>query len=166
VSGPRNGVALRAAIARWLGFVCLWLVLSGTALADLLAGVITAAAAAWASLRPLPPSPGRLRPVPLVRLVARFFWQSAAGGIDVARRALDPRLPLRPGFVRYPLRLGPGPARGAFCAFSSLLPGTLVAGPEPDGALCVHCLDVGQDVPAQMRAEEEAFLAAVGARDG
>jgi hypothetical protein len=42
-----------------------------------------------------------------------------------------------------------------------------VAGPEPDGALCIHCLDVGQDVPAQMDAEEEAFLAAAGgAGDG
>ena len=46
-----------------------------------------------------------------------------------------PRLPLRPGFLRCPLRLAPGPARNAFCAFSSLLPGTLPAGSERDGAL-------------------------------
>ena len=102
----------------------------------------------------------------MARLVARFLWQSALAGADVARRALAPALPLRPGFLSCPLRLAPGPARSAFCAFSSLLPGTLVAGSERDGTLSVHCLDVGQDVPAQMRAEEAAFRAAAGIGDG
>jgi multicomponent Na+:H+ antiporter subunit E len=155
-----------AAIARWLGFLCLWLVLFGTGFAGLLVGAATAAAATWASLHLLPPARRRPRPLALARLVARFFWQSVLAGADVARRALDPALPLRPGFVRCPLRLVPGPARSAFCAYSSLLPGTLVAGTEAR-ALSLHCLDVGQDVPAQMRAEEAAFLAAAGgAGDG
>ena len=56
----------------------------------------------------------------------------------------------------------PGPARDAFCAIASLLPGTLPAGSDPSGALLVHCLDVGQDVPAQMAAEEAVFVAALG----
>jgi multicomponent Na+:H+ antiporter subunit E len=158
-------------IARWLGFLCLWLVLAGTwagtGIVDLLVGAATAAAAAWASLHLLPPAAHWPRPLALARLVARFLRQSVLAGTDVAWRALDPALPLRPGFVRYRLRSAPGPGRSAFCAYSSLLPGTLVAGPEPDGALCLHCLDVGQDVPAQMDAEEEAFLAAAsGVGDG
>ena len=65
-----------------------------------------------------------------------------------------------------PLRLAPGPARNAFCTLASLLPGTLPAGSEPDGALRVHCLDLGQDVPAQMSAEEAIFLAALGRAAG
>jgi multicomponent Na+:H+ antiporter subunit E len=163
VSSPVDGAA-GAALARWLGFLLLWLVLSGTAVVDLVVGATTAAAAAWASLHLLPPA-RQPQPVAVARLVLRFFRQSVVGGADVAMRALAPALPLRPGLVRCPLRLARGPAQSAFCAFSSLLPGTLVAGTEPDGALCVHCLDVGQDIAAQMRAEEEAFIAAAGGTD-
>jgi multicomponent Na+:H+ antiporter subunit E len=155
------------AITRWLAFLCLWLVVAGADVVDLLVGAATAAAAAWASLHLLPPAARWPRPFALARLVARFLRQSVLAGTDVAWRALAPAMPLRPGFLRYRLRTAPGPAQSAFCAYSSLLPGTLVAGPEPDGALCIHCLDVGQDVPAQMDAEEEAFLAAAGgAGDG
>jgi multicomponent Na+:H+ antiporter subunit E len=155
-------VAPSAVITRWLGFLCLWLVVAGRGSVDLLVGAATAALAAWASLVLLPPAGRWLRPVALARLVTRFLWQSAVAGADVTRRALDPALPLQPGLVRCPLRLAPGMARSAFCALSSLLPGTLAAGSEPDGALCVHCLDVGQDVPAQLGAEEAGFVAALG----
>jgi multicomponent Na+:H+ antiporter subunit E len=160
VSSPVDATA-GAAIARWLGFLCLWLVLSGITVADLVVGGATAAAAAWASLQFLPPAMRWPRALALAKFIARFLWQSALAGTDVAWRALSPALPLRPGFRRCPLSLAPGSARSAFCAYSSLLPGTLVAGSEPD-ALRVHCLDVGQDVAAQMRAEEAAFLAAAG----
>ena len=162
MSERTKAVAPIAAITRWLGFFFLWLVVAGSGVVDLLVGVVTAAAAVWASLLLLPPAGRWPRPVALARLVARFLGQSAVAGADVAWRALDPALPLRPGFRRCPLRLTPGLARSAFCAFSSLLPGTLVAGSEPDGALCVHCLDVGQDVPAQMAVEEAGFVAASG----
>jgi multicomponent Na+:H+ antiporter subunit E len=162
VSSRANAAAPGAAITRWLGFLCLWLVLYGNDVPGLLVGAATAAAASWTSLRLLPPAGRWPRPVALAKLVARFLWQSVVAGADVARRALAPGLPLRPGFARCPMRLAPGSARSAFCAFSSLLPGTLVAGSEHDGALRVHCLDVGQGVPAQMRREEAAFVAAVG----
>ena len=133
---------------------------------DLAAGLLTAAAAAWASLRLLPPGRARLQPVALGRLVLHFFWQSAIAGADVARRALDPRLPLRPGVVICPTRLAPGAARSAFCTIASLLPGTLPAGSDRRGALLVHCLDVGQDVPTQMAEEEARFLAVLGGSAG
>jgi multicomponent Na+:H+ antiporter subunit E len=156
-----------AAIVRCVGFLCLWLVIFRIDLAAVLVGAVTAAAATWTSLVLLPPGTASLRPAALVRLVLRFFAQSAVGGVDVARRALDPALPLRPGFVLCPTRLRSGPARDAFCAMASLLPGTLPAGADPSGALLVHCLDVGQDVPAQMAEEEAVFVAALGgtARD-
>ena len=155
-----------AAIIRGIGFLCLWLVIFGIRLPDLWVGAAAAGAATWASLLLLPPGTARLRPAALVRLVLRFFAQSAVGGVDVARRALDPALPLRPGFVLCPTRLRSGPARDAFCAMASLLPGTLPAGSDPSGALLVHCLDVGQDVPAQMAEEEAMFLAAMGETSG
>jgi multicomponent Na+:H+ antiporter subunit E len=159
-------VGLAPALARWAGFFCLWLVIFPTDVPALAVGAVTAAAATWASLRLLPPGGSRLRPLPLARLALRFFAQSAVAGADVARRALDPALPLRPGFALCPTRLAPGRARDSFCAIASLLPGTLPAGADPSGALLVHCLDVGQDVPAQMAEEEARFIAALGRTAG
>jgi multicomponent Na+:H+ antiporter subunit E len=87
--------------------------------------------------------------------------QSIVAGIDVARRALDPRLPLRPGFVSYPVCFPPGPARNAFTSLTSLLPGTVPAGDDGEH-LVYHCLDVDQPVVAQLAAEETALSRAVG----
>jgi multicomponent Na+:H+ antiporter subunit E len=91
--------------------------------------------------------------------VLRFLCQSVVAGVDVARRALDPRLPLNPGFVLYAVRLPPGPRRNTFTALMSLLPGTVPTG-SAEGGLLIHCLDVGQPVAAQL-AEEEALFARV-----
>jgi multicomponent Na+:H+ antiporter subunit E len=156
----------RAAIMRGAGFLLLWLVIIGAGMSDLAVGLVTAAAATWTSLRLLPPGARRVRPVALAGPSLRFLGQSAIAGADVAWRALDPRLPLRPGFVRCPIRIAPGPARSAFRAFSSLLPGTLPAGPDHNGALLVHCLDVGQPVPAQMAEAEARFLQMLGGAPG
>ena len=84
------------------------------------------------------------------------------GGVDVARRALSVRLPLRPGFVVYPVRLPPGPACNAFSALTSVLPGTLLAGVDAHGALLYHCLDVEQPVAAQLAIDEELLIRALG----
>jgi multicomponent Na+:H+ antiporter subunit E len=156
---PRN--VLRASLARAAGFLALWLMLFGLNPADLPVGALTAAAATWASLRLLPPGPWRLRPVALVRLALRFLWQSIVAGADVARRALDPRLPLRPGFVTYPVGFPPGTARNVFTSLTSLLPGTVPAGDE-NGQIIYHCLDLDQPVVFQLAAEEAALSRALG----
>jgi multicomponent Na+:H+ antiporter subunit E len=98
----------------------------------------------------------------LVALALRFVRQSVVSGTEVAWRALNPRLRLRPGFVVYPLRLSPGGARSAFCALSSLLPGTLPTGTDDNGALLVHCLDVDQPIAANLASEESVFIRALG----
>jgi multicomponent Na+:H+ antiporter subunit E len=82
-----------------------------------------------------------------------------AAGWDVARRALDPRLPLRTGFVAYPARFRSRLARNAFASYSSLLPGTLPV--EDDGeTLLYHCLDITQPVAPELAAEETALAQA------
>jgi len=158
-----RGGSLRAAVVRGAGFAAVWVVLIGTG--NMPTGLATATAAAWLSLQLLPPGELRLRPLALPGLALRFAWRSLLAGWDVARRAFDPRLPLRPGFVAYRVGLAPGPARSAFAALSSLLPGSVPAGEEGD-ALVYHCLDVGEPIAAQL-AEEEAALRRVlaGARD-
>jgi multicomponent Na+:H+ antiporter subunit E len=151
VNGPGT---LGSAISRAAGFFGFWLVLTGADAADLAAGSIAAAVATWASLRLMPVQQWRPRPIKLAGLVLHFLRQSIVAGTDVALRALDPRLPLRPGFVVYQARLPPGTTRDAFCAIMSLLPGTLPCGPAEGNGLTIHCLDVTQPVVEQLAAEE------------
>lgn len=158
--------AVHAAVWRAAGFLGLWLILAGANPADLPAAAAAVIAATWTSLRLLPSSGCRPRPTAAIRLVLRFLGQSVIGGADVARRALDPRLPLQPGFVVYPVRLPPCPARSSFCALTSQVPGTVPAGPAEGGGLLVHCLDVRQPVVAQLAAEEALLVRALGLDSG
>src|SRR5258705_12353889 len=98
VNGPGT---LGSAISRAAGFFGFWLVLTGADAGDLAAGLVAAAAATWASLRLMPAQQWSLRPINLAKFALHFLRQSIAAGIDVAWRALDPRLELRPGFVVY-----------------------------------------------------------------
>jgi multicomponent Na+:H+ antiporter subunit E len=147
----------RPAIFRTVGFFLLWMMLTEGNPADLVAGTVAVLAATWASLRLLPPGASRLRPAALARLALRFLRQSVVAGVDVARRALDPRLPLHPGFVVYPVGLPSGPARNMFTTLMSLLPGTVPIGADGNGRFVIHCLDVRQPVAAQLAAEEAVF---------
>jgi len=150
-----NG-ATRAAIVRGAGFLGLWVVLIGLDPVDLAVGVFAAAAATWTSLRLLPPEAGRVRFAVLVALLPRFLWQSVVAGVDVARRAFHPRMPLQPDFVAYPVNLPRGQARNAFETITSLLPGTVPCG-EDAQTIIYHCLDVGQPVVEQLAADERAY---------
>lgn len=154
---------VRAAACRATGFAAFWLILTGAGLADLAAGAVAVAASTWTSLRLMPPGGARLHPLQLAGFALRFFGQSVIAGIDVAGRALDPRLPLRPGFIAYRPLLPPGTGADAFCAVTSLLPGTLPSGPSADGGVLVHCLDLGQPVATQLAAEEARFARMLGA---
>lgn len=163
MSGTKVGRNVSSSLlARAAGFLGFWLILSEFSAVDLLVGALAALMAASVSLRLLPPRRSTLRPVVLAGLAVRFLQQSIWAGIDVAWRALDPRLPLRPGFVSYRPRLPPGPARNAFLTMTSLLPGTLPCGPYEEGGLAIHCLDVSQPVVEQLTVEETAFSRAVG----
>jgi len=156
----------RSAVTRAVRFLALWVVLTGVYPTDLLTGIVATLAATWASLRLLPPSANRVRRAALAWLALRFLRQSVVAGVDVARRALDPRLPLRTGFITYPVGLPPGPARHAFTTLMSLLPGTVPAGLHSSGALLIHCLDGEQPVTAQLATEEALIAHLVGGGSG
>jgi multicomponent Na+:H+ antiporter subunit E len=162
LSATGDSTAGPAATFRAVLFLVFWLMISGWAPADLPVGLAAVAGATWTSLRFSPPGGSQLRTAALASLAASFFRQSIVSGTDVAWRALNPRLQLRPGFVTCPLRLPPGGERSAFCALSSLMPGTLPTGTDEHGALLVHCLDIGQPVAANLAAEERLFIRAVG----
>ena len=160
---PVNGSGtVASAISRAAGFFAFWLVLTGADAGDLAAGLVAAVAATWASLRLMPAQPWSLRPIKLAEFALHFLRQSIVAGIDVALRALDPRLPLRPGLVVYPARLPPDTRLDTFCAIMSLLPGTLPCGPAEGNDLTIHCLDVTQPVVEQLAAEEALCMQALG----
>jgi multicomponent Na+:H+ antiporter subunit E len=141
--------------------------MQSTKLADVAIGALSAVAATWLSLRLLPPVSGCLRFGVLLGLMPHFLWESVQAGIDVARRAFAPSLPLRPGFVRCPLDFPPGLARNTFSTITSLLPGSVPSG-EEDGALVYHCLDTSQPVVEQLWQEERLLARALvaGRRHG
>lgn len=149
-------------LARGLGFLALWVVLMrSTGLDDLAVGVVAAALATAVSRRVLPPGALRVRWMPLPGVSLRFLWLSVRAGIDVARRAFSPALPLDLGFISYRVGFPPGPARNLFTALTSLLPGTVPVG-EQDGALVYHCLDVSQPVREELAAEEADLQPVIG----
>jgi multicomponent Na+:H+ antiporter subunit E len=152
------------ACRRALLLAAVWLTLSageGASLAGWLVAALAVAAATALSLRLMPARPPAVRLGTLARMAPGFLWRSVLGGIDVARRALDPRLPLRPGWVVLPTALPPGGERVALGGEFSLLPGTLVAGTRA-GNLLVHCLDRDQPIEAEVEQAEREVAASAG----
>ncbi|MCA3554404.1 Na+/H+ antiporter subunit E [Aestuariivirga sp.] len=153
--GTATALLLRAAL-----YFVFWVVLAGAGLKDLAAGLVTAVIAAWISLRLMPAGELAAKPGPVLALFVRFLWQSVVAGVTVARIALTPGMPLKPGMVEYRSSLPPGNRRFLFMTYASLLPGTLPTGTDGTDLIEVHVLDVDQPVAAQL-AVEEARIAGV-----
>jgi multicomponent Na+:H+ antiporter subunit E len=140
-------------------FAALWWALTGGDASTWLVGVPVVAAATAASHRLWPAGTGWWSPVALLRFVAHFLRESVRGGVDVARRALSPSLPLDPGMIQVHCRLARGPAEVFLVDVLSLLPGTLSV--DLDGsALTLHVLDRDAPVEEEVR-ELERLVAAM-----
>jgi multicomponent Na+:H+ antiporter subunit E len=143
-----------AALWRGAAFFLFWmLLLQSVKPADLAVGLFACIGATWVSLHLLPPSSGGLRFGKLLALLPHFLWESVLAGVDVARRAFSPRMPLSPGFVTCPLAFPPGFARNTFATITSLLPGSVPAD-ETEGVLVYHALDDTSPVVEQLWKEE------------
>ena len=123
------------------GFIVLvlvWLALNGWR--DLQFGLLAAGAGALVSawLASSPPYPWR--PHRLVLFLLYFLRESFSGGIDVAWRALHPKLLIDPCFGEYRLCLPPGQPQTLLISIVSLLPGTLSADMKDEQTLLVHAL--------------------------
>lgn len=159
MSVPRASVTWLRGVA-YFGF---WLLLLPSfALADLAFGLLLAGAATWVSMRLLPVEAGSLRVSKLLQLVPHFVYESVLAGVDVARRALDPKLPLNPGLVNCPVGFPPGFARNTFATIMSLLPGSVSVGDGADDRVLVyHCLDLDEPLVERLYAEERLFAKAL-----
>jgi multicomponent Na+:H+ antiporter subunit E len=94
-----------------------------------------------------------------VRFALFFLRQSVLGGWDVARRVLERRPRIDPGYVDYETSLPTGPARHFYIGVISLLPGTLTTDVQGD-RIVVHTIDVEADTTAAL-AELEAQVARI-----
>lgn len=141
-------------LQRFAVFFGVWLVLAGAQ--GIGFGLAAAVAATWARHRLAMPGERPLHFLKLAMLIPGFLYRSFIGGIDVARRAFDPAMPLNPGWIAYPSRLPRGAGRVILGGELSLMPGTLVAGEDKD-CLLVHSLDTALPIAHQV-ADEEARL--------
>ena len=155
---PERGliIAKRAAF-----LASVWLALTGADPGGIAIGIVAVAAATGLSLALMPPRAG-VALWPLAIMVPGFLWRSLLGGLDVARRVFDPRLPLRPGWKILRTRLPDG-GKVALGGEFSLMPGTLVAGSKGD-RLLIHMLDTGQDITGEIAREEACFARALRAK--
>jgi multicomponent Na+:H+ antiporter subunit E len=151
---------MRALVSRFAIFLATWLMIATWELSDLPTDILASALALWISLRLMPPTAVSPSFVPSARLALRLLVFSIVAGVDVARRALLPRVDLNPGFVGVALTLEPGASRNAFLIYQSLQPGTLPTGAEGD-RLQVHCLDISQPVVETVAADEALFKKAI-----
>jgi multicomponent Na+:H+ antiporter subunit E len=152
---------MRIALKRFVFLLGVWLIITGADPGALLVGLVTAAVAVVVLGRLLPHGPHPVRAGAVLGLVPMFLLNSLRGGVDVAWRAFHPRVPVRPGWIEYPLRLPPGAARVSLGNFLSLMPGTLAAGEHHD-ALYVHALDTAGALEPRIAMEEARIGRTIG----
>lgn len=87
---------------------------------------------------------GKLRLQVLPAFIGFFLLELFAGGWDVARRALHPKLPIAPAWQTFELTATDPRAKLLLSALVGLLPGTLASHHE-EQTLHIHALDQQQD---------------------
>ncbi|EFV92538.1 MAG: Na+/H+ antiporter subunit E [Dietzia sp.] len=115
---------------RFLGLLLLWWVMAGGDAAYWYYGLGAAAAATALSIRLVPPArrsgEQRGRPWEIPGLIAWFVWSALRGGIDVARRAFTPSMPIAPHVTRVPIEVRHPGGRRLALWMVNLMPGSLV----------------------------------------
>lgn len=151
---------LLAAFLRFFALLALWLILAGPVVQVVWFGVPAAALAAALSLRLHPPSRPSLHPLGALAALPRLLVLGVIAGFDIALRALSPRLPVAPGWVRLPLRRRDGPYQVFLGGIISVLPGTLSAGPGRDEQR-VHLLNAEASALDELERLQDWVQAAV-----
>jgi multicomponent Na+:H+ antiporter subunit E len=128
---------------------------------------VVAVATARASLWVLPPRRGGVRSaLTLAALLPLVFWEATRSGVDVARRALHPALPLDPALLH--LATGHGsthPITLATAVVMNLMPGTLTVEFAGRG-LRLHVIDRRHDHLELLTRMERRLTWALGEGDG
>ncbi|GJF09009.1 Na+/H+ antiporter subunit E [Mycolicibacterium cyprinidarum] len=139
-----RAVVLRVWILCWL--ILVWVLLWGNiSAANILSGLVVALVITL--LLPLPPVPveGRLRPLPLLRLIVHVAYSLVVSSVQVAALALRPKPPLS-AILRIHMAVKSDLVLALAVNIVNLTPGTIAL--EIDQArrlIYVHVLDVGSD---------------------
>jgi multicomponent Na+:H+ antiporter subunit E len=152
-SVKRNWLKFRKTALYAFGFVALWYILSDGKNASWAIGLPVVVLATWFSVMLRPDEYRQLRWYRLLRFLPYFVWQSLRGSIDVAKRALHPRLPLAPDLLQYRMELSSENARILFANIISLLPGTLTADITGE-CITVHSLTGDQKILDELKGLE------------
>jgi multicomponent Na+:H+ antiporter subunit E len=139
-----------AAAGRIALFALLWWVLTEGNLYNAWFGAAMVVLATTISFRVWPPGAWRWRARELPTFMPWFLWHSLLGGIDVARRAFAPTLPLQPRTIRLRLRFDDEAAQVFLAWVVGLFPGTASLRLR-DGMLTVHVLPPGPAPEAGIR---------------
>lgn len=117
----------------------LWWVLVEANPASLVFGAVAAVAASYLSLTLYPVDQAGIRAWRLVPLLGWLCVQGLRGGLDVAWRAIHPRLPVDPAWTKVRLTSDHAAANSLLGGMISVLPGSLAAGPA-NGVMDLHLL--------------------------
>ena len=140
-------------------FASIWWILTDGVIGSWVIGGPVVVVATIVSLMMLPSSSWSLPQ--MVHFIPYFLWQSIRGGINVARIALHPRLPVSPVLYDHSLRLPPGLSRVIMANAVNLLPGTLSVELNEE-ILCVHVLDKTGNYVEELILLENLILGIVG----
>lgn len=138
---------LRTGWLRAVMFALVWWVLTDGAMDSWLIGIPVVLFATMVSVFLLPAF--SLSVLGIMRFIPFFLWHSLHGGIDVAKRVLQPKLLISPAMLSYRWRLPPGMSRVFMANTVSLLPGTLSTELEA-AQLHVHVFNQAADFESEM----------------
>lgn len=139
----RQPKQLRAFMFRLVLYTLLWWGLSEGRLPNVLPALCFIVLTTGVSFYCIPPGRWSIRPTELPGFLLFFFVQTFLAGMDVARRAFHPQLPLAPDVIAYSLQLHRQSAKIFFVWTVSLLPGTASVSLE-ENQLLIHVLDKQQ----------------------
>lgn len=152
---------VRVLTIRLVFFSLLWWVLTEGGLPWSLLSLAGVGIAVIVSLRLLPPGVWSWKVGPLLGFLPFFLWQSLLGGLDVAYRALHPRITVQPEVIRHHFQLRQEHSRVFFLWVVSLLPGT--AGVDLHGDVAsVHVLDMNLTGPGKLDELEQRIAKLFG----
>lgn len=152
----------RSILVRLTGFALLWVLLSAASAKNLPLAAITIVSATVASFQLWPAHPHRVRWSRLPGLLAFFLWNALQGGLDVARRALSPRLRVAPDLLEYKCRLQSESGRVWFTWMIGLMPGTASVQWHDGGCIVVHVIDQTRYDHASLQRLEQRLAALLG----
>ena len=143
-------VLRKGLIRRILIFGFVWAVLTGGALDSWLIGIPSILLALFVNAYLPPLSSFKISPKGAIFFLFYFATHSFLAGVDVVKRAVQPKIPLDPGLMEYQVRLTSEFAVILFLNTISLFPGTFSLRLS-HGHILVHVLDQSEPAFEKLR---------------